>query len=100
MLLLMVSDLARFALKSMNTPPSSSNGFANVFMGTGPSPIMLRNHFLSELMLERFTLLHRGARTASASSGGGATYPSLLMISSAHVAGAVFAGVRHPFWGR
>ena len=46
-LLRTVSGRARLALKSMNTPPSSWNGFENVAITTGPSPISSRNHFLS-----------------------------------------------------
>ena len=62
---------ARFALKSMKTPPSSWNGLEKVFMGTGPSPIVSRNHFLSGLRLVKLTFRCRGASTASANSGGG-----------------------------
>src|SRR5215204_1434966 len=83
-LLRMVSVRERFALKSMNTPPSSWNGLENVFMTTAPSPISSMNHFLSGLALERLTFRCLGARTASATSAGGVTYPSFLMISSAH----------------
>ena len=71
-LLRMVRARARFALKSMNTPPSSWNGFENTFIGTGPSPISSRNHALSRLALARVSLRYRGARTAVASSDGGA----------------------------
>ena len=46
-----VSARARFALKSTKTPPSSWNGFENVFIRTGPSPISSTNHFLSGLAL-------------------------------------------------
>ena len=70
-LLRTVSARARFALKSMNTPPSSWNGFEKVFMTTGPSPISSRNHFLSGLGLASVTFRWRGASTASASSLGG-----------------------------
>ena len=41
-----VTERRRFALKSMNTPPSSSNGFEKIVIGTGPSPISSRNHCL------------------------------------------------------
>ena len=71
MLLLMVNVRDRLALKSMNSPPSSSKGLEKVFITTGPSPIMLRNHFLSGDRLPRVTFKYRGARTASARSGGG-----------------------------
>ncbi len=70
-LLLIVSERTRLALKSMNTPPSSWNGFAKVDITTGPSPIMLRNHFLSGLRFDSVRFWSRGAVTASASSGGG-----------------------------
>ena len=55
MLLRTVSGRARFALKSMNRPPSSWNGFEKVFIRTGPSPISSRNHFLSGLGLVSVT---------------------------------------------
>ena len=70
-LLLTVSERTRLALKSMNTPPSSWNGLANVDITTGPSPIMFRNHFLSGLRFESEMFWYLGAVTASASSGGG-----------------------------
>ena len=54
-LLRTVSGRARFALKSMNRPPSSWNGFENVFITTGPSPISSTNHFLSGLALVSVT---------------------------------------------
>src|SRR5262245_19036648 len=70
-LLRIVSERARFALKSTKTPPSSWNGFENVFIGTGPSPISSRNHFLSGLALVSETFRYRVAVTASASSFAG-----------------------------
>ena len=54
-LLRTVSGRARFALKSTNRPPSSWNGFENMAIVTGPSPIPSRNHFLSGLGLVRAT---------------------------------------------
>ena len=62
----------------MNTPPSSWNGFENVFISTGPSPISSRNHFLSGLRFASVTFRCRGASTASASSFGGVRVALLL----------------------
>ena len=73
MVLRSVTERSRFALKSMNTPPSSSNGFEKIVIGTGPSPISSRNHCLSGLGLPSVTFASRGASTAAASSGGGCT---------------------------
>ncbi len=77
-----VSDRARLAAKSMNTPPSSWYGLENVFIRTGPSPISSRNHCLSAFALVRLMLRYRGINTASASSAGGDMYPSVLRTSS------------------
>ena len=100
---LTVSERTRLALKSMNTPPSSWNGFAKVDMTTGPSPIMFRNHFLSGLRFDRVRFWYRGAVTASASSGGGVAYRSCwrtlsaqLSVASGCAAGVCGAGVWRP----
>jgi hypothetical protein len=68
-----VSARCRLARVSMKTPPSSSKGFEKMVIGTGPSPMSSRNHFLSGLRLPSVMFISRGASTASASSFGGMT---------------------------
>ena len=71
MLVRLVSDRARLALKSTKTPPSSWNGFENVFISTGPSPISSRNHFLSALIMDSVSSGVLASYNGSASSLGG-----------------------------